>query len=359
MSAKNPLARLAAGLPAMALLAAAPLVAPPLAAQEIMERELNVVGTWSSSSLYPDHEKPFWTEILPEASGGKLTASVQAFDQVGLPGGAVYEMVQQGVYDVGATVMDYVAGEEPRFEGVDLPAIADPALARKVAEAYRPTLARAFDQTYDSQLLAVVPFTSQVVFCNKPIEGLADLEGKRVRGSGRMTMDFIEAAGGTGMSIAFNEVTVALERGVIDCGITGALSGFLAGWSEVATHFYPLPVGGWDPVGIVMSNDAWSGLDEPTQGFLREQFAKFEDRVWSDADKSTEQGIACNTGGECAYGEAKALTLVKVTDKDLALARQIMQGKVLPRWTERCPAECVSAWNDTAGQVLDIAAKPD
>jgi hypothetical protein len=40
-------------------------------------------------------------------------------------------MVSQGVYDVGATVMDYVAGDEPRMEGADLPAIADPAQAHR------------------------------------------------------------------------------------------------------------------------------------------------------------------------------------------------------------------------------------
>ncbi|MDX6751018.1 TRAP transporter substrate-binding protein [Geminicoccaceae bacterium 1502E] len=347
--------RLAATLSGVAAMA----MAAPLAAQEIMERELNVVGTWSSSSLYPDHEKPFWTEVLPEAADGRITANVQAFDQVGLPGGAVYEMVQQGVYDVGATVMDYVAGEEPRFEGVDLPAIADPALSRKLAEAYRPQLAKGFDETYDSTLLAVVPFTSQVVFCNTPISGLKDLEGKRVRGSGRMTMDFIEAMGGTGMSIAFNEVTIALERGVIDCGVTGALSGYLAGWSEVATHFYPLPVGGWDHVGVAMSNAVWSELDEPTQTFLRKQLAGFEDRVWGDADKSTAQGIACNTGGDCSYGPAKSLKLVEVTDADLDLAKQVMQEKVLPRWAERCAGDCIAAWNDTAGPVLGITAKAD
>lgn len=345
--------RLAAALPALLL------TATPLAAAELMEHQFNVVGTWSSSSLYPDHEKPFWTETLPEASEGRLTANVKAFDELGLPGGAVYEMVQQGVYEVGATVMDYVAGEEPRFEGLDLPAIADPALSREIADAYRPQLAKAFAETYDGELLAVMPFTSQVVFCNTPIAGLADLEGKRVRGSGRMTMDFIEAMGGTGMSIAFNEVTVALERGVIDCGVTGALSGYLAGWSEVATHFYPLPVGGWDHVGVVMSADAWSGLDEPTRAFLREQLAALEDRVWKDADASTAQGIACNTGGDCAYGEPKALTLVEVTDADLELAKQVMQEKVLPRWTERCDAACIGAWNETAGKVLEISASAD
>jgi TRAP-type C4-dicarboxylate transport system substrate-binding protein len=315
-----------------------------------------VIGTWSTSSLYPDHEVPFWNETLPEESGGRLTATLRAFDEVGLGGGAVYEMVEQGVYDVGATVMDYVAGDDPRFEGLDLPGIADPARSREIAEAYRPQLEAVFDETYDSRLLAVVPFTSQVVFCNGAIDGLEDLEGKRVRGSGRMTMDFIEALGGTGVNIAFNEVTIALERGVIDCGITGALSGYLAGWSEVATHFYPLPAGGWDHVGIVMRNDVWEELDDATHSFLEAQFAAFEERVWSDADASTEVGIACNTGGECSYGDAAALTLVEVTEADQQTALAVMEQTVLPLWADRCDEACVQAWNESVGALLGISA---
>src|SRR5690606_3380198 len=133
-----------------------------------------------------------------------------------------------------------------------------PGRMRELIEAYKPALETAFDEIYDSKLLAVLPFSTQVVFCNTEINGLDDLTGKRIRGSGRMTLDFIEAIGATGVSVGFNEVPVALERGVIECGITGTLSGYLAGWSEVATHFYPLPVGGWDPVGIVIRNDVWT-----------------------------------------------------------------------------------------------------
>lgn len=325
-------------------------------AQEIQERELSVVGSWSTSNLYPDYEKPFWNETLPEASGGKLTANLKAFDQLGLSGGAVYELVGQGVYDVGTTVMDYVAGDEPRMEGADIPAIADPARAHAVVDAYRPTLKQAFDETYDSRLLAVLPFSSQVVFCNTEINGLDDLAGKRIRGSGRMTIDFIEAVGGTGVSVSFNEVPVALERGVIECGVTGALSGYLAGWSEVATHFYPLPVGGWDPVGIAIRNEVWSGMNEPTRALLADQLAQLEEKVWGDADGATEVGIACNTGGECPYGDPEDLTLVEVTDADLQRALEVADSKVLPQWAERCSAACIESWNETAGEVLGVTA---
>lgn len=315
--------------------------------------DLNVVGSLSTSSLYPTYELPFWTETLPAASGGRINVTVQAFDRLGLGGAAVYEMVEQGVYDIGTTIIDYVAGDEPRVEGLDIPAIADPALAREISIAYRPYLERVFDEAFDSVLLGVAPFTAQVVFCKAEINGLDDLAGLRIRGSGRMTMDFIEAVGGTGVSIAFNEVPVALDRGVIDCGITGTLSGFFGGWSEVSTHFYPLPIGGWDPVGFAMNNDSWNNLDEETQTLLREQVASLEDQIWNNAVADNQLGIACNTGGECAVGTAQNLTLVEITEADQRRAVELTRDVVLPRWNERCAGECAETFAATVAPLLD------
>jgi TRAP-type C4-dicarboxylate transport system substrate-binding protein len=224
-------------------------------------------------------------------------------------------------------------------------------------EAYRPTLEQAFDETYDSQLLAVVPFSSQVVFCNTEISGLEDLAGKRIRGSGRMTIDFIEAVGGTGVSVAFNEVPVALERGVIECGVTGALSGYLAGWSEVATHFYPLPVGGWDPVGIAMRNDVWAELNEPTQDLLREQLRPVRGQGLGRCRRRHGGRNCLQHRRRMPLWRARNMTLVEVTDEDLAAALEIMESEVLPRWATRCSEECIEAWNETAGDVLDITAQ--
>ena len=68
-----------------------------------------------------------------------------------------------------------------------------------------------------------------------------------MRGSGRMTTQFLEALGAEGVNIGFGEVPGSLERGVVDCAITGAGSGYSAGWWESATHLLVIPLGGWTP----------------------------------------------------------------------------------------------------------------
>jgi len=52
--------------------------------------ELSVVGSWSGLPLHKLYEKPFWDEKMPEASDGKITASLTTHDQMGIKGGDVF-----------------------------------------------------------------------------------------------------------------------------------------------------------------------------------------------------------------------------------------------------------------------------
>ena len=72
--------------------------------------ELSVVGSWSSLPLHKQYETPFWTETLPEVSGGDLTATLTTHDQMGISGGDVFRMLSQGVFDVRDSVEDAVPG---------------------------------------------------------------------------------------------------------------------------------------------------------------------------------------------------------------------------------------------------------
>ncbi|MFW6207045.1 MAG: TRAP transporter substrate-binding protein DctP, partial [Gemmatimonadota bacterium] len=121
-----------------------------------------------------------------------------------------------------------------------------------------------------------VPYPSQMVFCNAEIDDLEDLEGKKIRASGRSTANFLDAIGAAGTTLDFSEVPGALDRGVIDCAVTGSLSGYSSGWHEVSTHLYPLPVGGWDYVITAMNRDKWESLTPELQDWL---IAEVEDAV--------------------------------------------------------------------------------
>ena len=332
-------------------------VAAPALAQDIEETELSVVGSWSSLPLHKEYEQPFFTETLPEASDGKITVNLTTFDQMGVEGSDVYRLLSDGVFDIGLTVADYTVGDAPELEGLDVPLVAtDAAAAREMVEAAKPMVEDIMRERFNGKLLAIAPYPPQIVFCNAEISGLEDLKGKKVRGSGRMTTKLLEALGAEGVNVSFSEVPGALERGVVDCAITGSGSGYSAGWWESSTHLLPLPLGGWDAVPAVMNLDKWNSLNEATQTLILEQIREnFEDPAWEAAAGSLENDLACLTGdGECASGDPASMTLVEATEEDARLAEQTLKETVLPEWAERAGAEWASRWNESVGQTVGV-----
>lgn len=333
--------------------AAAAAFTPPAAAET-----LSVVGSWSGLPLHKQYEKPFWEETLPKAAGGKLTVTMTTHDQMGMGVGDVYRLLGRGVYDVAMTVADYAVADAPELEGLDVPLIALTADKERAAvEAARPMVADIYKTRFNSHVLAIVPYPPQVVFCNKKIASLRDLKGLKIRASGRMTAKFLDALGAEGVNVAFSEVTGALQKGVVDCAVTGAGSGYSAGWWEVSTHLLTLPLGGWDPVVVAINADKWKRLDPAVQRLLATEIkTTFEDAVWAAAEGALRNDAACLTGsGHCASGPSRSMVLVQATDADMAEARTILETKVLPDWASRAGKEWAERWNNTVGTVVGVS----
>ncbi|MCD6362699.1 MAG: TRAP transporter substrate-binding protein [Synergistetes bacterium] len=323
-------------------------------------RTLRVVGSWSSLALYKKFERPFWTETLPKALGGKVKTIMTSLGQVKLKGPAVLRAMDKGVFDAVSTVVDYVVSDAPGLAGLDLPALApDIKTARKVVEAYKPVMADIIKKRFNAKLLAVVPYPAQILFSKVKITGLKDLKGKKVRASGWTTSQFVEALGATGVTITFSEVATALQRGVVDCAVTGSLSGYSAGWGEVSNYLYPLPIGGWDYVMTVIRLDTWNSFSPEERKTIQKLIKeKLEEPAWADADEETQQGINCLTGiGDCQYGKPNRMKLVKVRPEDIKLARKILVDYVLPAWAKRVDKETIKRWNETIGKVVGLKAE--
>ena len=318
---------------------------------------LSVVGSWSNLPLYQDYEQPFWTQTLPEASDGAITVNMTTFDQMGVAGADVFRLLGDGVFDIGMTVADYTVADAPALEGLDVPLIAtDAATARKVTEAAKPMVDDIMRERFNSKLLAIAPYPPQIVFCNAEIADLGDLQGKKIRASGRMTALFLEALGAEGITMAFSEVPGALERGVIDCAVTGAGSGYSAGWWESSTHLLNLPLGGWDPVVTAINLDKWNELSPEMQSFLQDRISEnFEDEAWEQAEDALSRDIACLTGsGECAAGEPAGMTLAEPSEADRQLAESVLTETVLPDWAKRAGSDWAQRWNDTVGSAVGV-----
>jgi TRAP-type C4-dicarboxylate transport system substrate-binding protein len=319
--------------------------------------KLRVVGTWSSLTLFKNFEKPFWTETVPKELG--IETTMTSLGQVKLKGPAVVRQMDMGVFDVVHTVADYIVSDSPDLAGLDLPGVTtDIATAKKTVEAYRPALEEYLARDFNVKLLSVVPYPAQVLFSRVEIGGLDDLKGKKIRASGWTTSEFVTALGATGVTLSFSEVPQALQRGVVDCAITGSLSGYSAGWGEVSKYIYPLPVGGWDYTIGVISMNTWEKLSKEQQDKLQTLIKdKLETPGWAVTEKETLEGVACLTGKECPHGDPQNLIEVPITDEARQKVQEVLVDSVLPALSEKVSPGTIATWNDTIGKVVGIQSK--
>src|SRR5262245_18097717 len=211
------------------------------AAQDLPKSHFKVIGLNGPTVAAIVDEVPFWRETLPKASNGAITADITPLDQMGIDDKTMLRLLRLGVMDFAGMDISKMAGDDPRFEGCDLAGITlDFDRARAGCNAYREVIDRQMQKNWNSKLLAFGGNPSQVFWCRGMIGGLADLQGKKVRVFNSTMRDFLGGVGATAVSMAFAEVVPALSAGVVDCGVTGSLSGNTAGWAEVTKSLYPM-----------------------------------------------------------------------------------------------------------------------
>ena len=337
--------------------AAALLCAFVVHAQELPRTQFKVIGLNSPTVAHMVDEAPFWRETLPKASKGALTADVTPLDQMGIDDKTMLRLLRLGVMDFAGMDISKMAGDDPRFEGCDLAGITlDVDRARAACDAYRAVIDRQMQKNWNARLLAFGSNPPQVFWCRGMLGGLNDLKGKKVRVFNNTMRDFLSGVGATAVSMPFAEVVPALNSGVVDCGVTGSLSGNTAGWPEVAKSLYPMSLG-WSINVVAVNLNTWNRLDKRVQAFLLEQMKAYEDKMWGTARKATSEADNCNTGKQpCTMGKLASITIVPVKPAEAELHKKLVEGAVLAGFAKRCGAECAAEWNNTVGKALGLRA---
>jgi len=330
----------------------------PVGAQDLSEGHLTIIGSASFMPLYSQRERPFWTETLAADSNGLITAEVRPFNEAGLNGTELLRLLQQGVADAATPILGYLAADDPMSEAIDLAGIApDVATARAISDAWAPVLDAHFDARNDARVLGVLAYPSQVLLCRDSFESLADLRGRQVRTGNRSLAELMEAFGASSVTMPIGDVIPALERGVVDCAITGSLTAYNQGWPEVVNYVSDLGLG-WSQLATIVSERSWDAMPAANRAFIEEQYAAFVETVWAEVERETEVGFDCLTGrAECPLGEAASMTLVHATDEDRALLSQAVSSTVVPAWLARCGEGCAEAWNGALAGIVGVSAE--
>jgi len=318
---------------------------------------IKAVGTWGYFTNYQKHEGPFWNKRIAKATKGQIIGEIKPHTELGLRGYEIMRLMKNGVFDFAFGMSGYVTPESAIFEGADLSSLVqDIDTQRQVADAYFPTLARAFQEKYNAKLMMLYPFPSQMIWCNKPIRSIEDLKGKRIRVYLTTLGDFVEAVGAIPVSAPFGEVAQALDLGLVDCAITGTMSAYTGKLHKVADHAFALRVG-WGLAFGAMNLNKWQLMSDAQQKILSAEVAQLNDSMWQETATEDDIALSCLSGKSCSIGEPGNMTLVEPSQADLAIRDKIALDVILPRWAQRCGPECAANWNKTVGKVLNLKAK--
>ena len=319
------------------------------------------MGGLAGVSQYERLEKPFWDQRVEVLSNGRIKAEIHPFDRSGLPGQEMLQLMRMGVVPFGTALLAVVSGDEPELNAVDLPALnPDMQALRKTVGLYRAYLQQMLKTKFGVELLAIYTYPAQVIFCAKPFTGLSDLSGRRIRTSSVGQSEMMTALGATPVLLPFAETVNAVRNGVVDCAITGTLSGNEVGLSNVTTHIYPMAIS-WGLSFFGANTGAWEALSLDLQTLLREAISSLEAQIWDASERETADGVACDIGApNCSSGHTRShMTLVPILPEDEIKRKRLLVESVLPNWIHRCGPECVTAWNHELAPALGIRATDD
>lgn len=317
---------------------------------------LKIVGGLAGVTQFTQLEAPFWSQELQRLSGGKYSASVVAFDQAGVPGSEMLRLMQLGVVPFATVLTSLLSGPFPQYSAPDLAGLnLDIAQLRTSVAAFRPYLEQALRNEHGVELLAIYIYPAQMVFCDKPLQRLADLRGRRVRVSSVSQADFVSALGAIPLHTIFAQIVPRFEAGGMDCALTGTLSGNDIGLQRFTTSLYQLPIN-WGMSIFGANRTAWLALPPDLRALLSVELPKLEARIWAESERDTAHGLDCLSGKAlCAGSKQTSVRLVLASTEDQLRAEQVFAETVLPRWLQRCGPRCASIWNTTIGPARSIA----
>lgn len=303
-------------------------------------------------------DQPLLRDDLAKKSNGRIELKLFSWPERNVNGPEVLRLIRSGQVDIAATALTGVSGDVPILDVADLVGMNfDLAQARKISDAIVPTANKELEKL-GIKLVATYPFSGQMLFCRKPIKSIADIKNLKVRTSGPSAADLIKGLGGQPVSLAFGEVYTALERGTVDCAITGSGSGNGVKWPEVTTHLYVQPLS-WSVAGYFVNLAWWNKLDPAVRKMLEETFAKVEAAQWKMGQQATDDGVACNTGkaDACKMHTLVAKNpMVGVASDDASNAeiKKVFVRDVLPNWVKRCGEKCGVTYNEIVAPITGV-----
>lgn len=187
----------------------------------------------------------------------------------------------------------------------------------------QPYLEEGFAQQ-DVQYLGSYRYPQQVIFTSFEIDSLEDLENRRIRVTSPEQGAFVEAFGGSPITLSGTEVPTALERGVIN-GVLTASAGGAKNWHEFLPYNYRLPVN-YGYSAIIANQASFDAQSPQTQAILA--------RIVEEEGVNITDAFVIDELAQKASQIEAGMTVVEATTDEVARAREAL-APFWERWAEQ------------------------
>ena len=301
----------------------------------------------------------WWSDEVFERTNGQLKIEMVGYPELGISGEDVLELTENGTLSFAELPSAYTAGDLPAMDMKYLWGIyKDNQTFYEATVAAIPALDKLIEDRTGGGVTVFqmwrVPENEIFFFSKEPITELEDFHGLKVRSFGGALSDMIDGMGSEAQWVAFAEVYTALERGILDGGVTGANAAYGQRWYEVADYMAgPLPL--FTVENATFNPEVWNNLPADFQAVLMEEGAKYELEFFRltpvlsglGIPKLLDQGITYNPFSD----EIRTFLFEEVALK-----------KVVPQWVNRVggpDTEAVKLFNETVGPVSGILINDD
>lgn len=170
----------------------------------------------ASSNAHKNVIEP-WCDQLKSRSEGRLQCQIYPSMQLGGSPADLADMARNGVVDIVWTAPGYSPGKFPRTEALELPFLLPYGGVRGneiVWEYYKEHAHKDYDRF---KVLALFGDGGMDIHTREtPINTLADLDGLKLRASGRIIADTLNALGATPVSMPPAQMTESIAKGVVN-----------------------------------------------------------------------------------------------------------------------------------------------
>ena len=259
-----------------------------------------VALAWSASAATLD-----LSEVLPEANygtqnvkrfaaevekatDGAVKINVHAGGALGFKGPEHLRAVRDGLVPMADVLGSQQIGDEPLFGLENVPFLVTSMDELKVLHKYWRHEIEKVAAKYNQKFLYYVPSPKQYMYLKVKVDTIDGLQGIKIRGADKTTVDTMKAIGMAGIQIPWGELIPALASGRVDGVATSATSGVDGKFWEFLKYIYPSNHT-WGSNIVSINLDAWGKIAAGDQKKILDLAQKLEPVFWDVArDKDIE-----------------------------------------------------------------------